>query len=137
MSSAIIKSQSLERIFPPFPTATKVGDLIPVIVLLATVNCPELQDLPDLFFGLNEPPGPQKSSINFSLLSKWSSTAPTAFFAISSLPPTHIILVLGFLQICHTAKCVSKSVFPCRGGESIICSPPVLIASKIELIHFS
>ena len=38
------------------------------------------------------------------LFSKVSNTAPTAFLAMSSLPPTHIILTLGFLQICQTAK---------------------------------
>src|SRR5210317_955797 len=70
MSSAIIKSQSLDNIFPPLPTATIVGDLIPVTVLVAIVNCPDVQDLPLLFFGLNVCPGPQKSSISFSLCSK-------------------------------------------------------------------
>jgi hypothetical protein len=38
MSSAIIRSASLERILPPFPIATRVGDLIPETVLVATVN---------------------------------------------------------------------------------------------------
>ena len=137
MSSAIIKSQSRESILPPLPTATIVGDLIPVTVLVPIVNCPDDQDLPDLTLGWNLTPGPFISSFNCSLFSKWSSTAPTAFFAISSLPPTHIILMLGLLHICHTAKCVNKSVLPCLGGLSIICCLPFSIASTMLFIQFS
>ena len=135
MSSAIIKSQSRERILPPLPTATIVGDLIPVTVLLLTVNCPELQVLPVLLLGLKVSPGPQKSCISCSLFSRWSNTEPTAFLDISSLPPTHIILILGFVHISQTTKCIRSSVLPCLGGERIICCPPVSIAFIIESIH--
>ena len=79
MSSAIIKSQSRDRIFPPLPTATIVGDFIPVTFLVDTVNAVCDQFLPDLLLGLKEPPGPQKSSINLSLESKWSRTEPQIF----------------------------------------------------------
>ena len=135
MSSAIIMSQSRLSILPPLPIPTIVGDLIPVTVLVPTVNPFCDQDLPVLVLGLNFGPGPHISSINNSLLSSWSSTELTAFLAISSLPPTHKIRMLGFVQMSHTAKCINKSVLPCRGGDNIICCSPFSIASKIELIH--
>ena len=135
MSSAIIMSQSRESILPPRPIPTIVGDLMPVTVLVPTVKPFCDQDLPVRDVGLNFAPGPHISSISNSLLSSWSSTEPIAFFAISSLPPTHKIRILGFLQISHTAKCINKSVLPCLGGDNIMCCPPLSIASIICSIH--
>jgi len=60
-----------------------VGDLIPVTVRVPTVKPFCDQDLPVLLVGLNFGPGPHISSINNSLLSNWSNTELTAFFAIS------------------------------------------------------
>jgi hypothetical protein len=48
---------------------TIVGDLIPVTVLVPTVNSVDDHALPLLFCGLNLGPGPHISSINNSLFS--------------------------------------------------------------------
>ena len=103
-SSPMIISQSRERIFPPRPIPTMVGDLIPVTVRVPTVNPLCDHAFPALLVGLKLFPGGQSSSISFSLFSNWSITEATAFLDISSLPPTHNILTLGFLIISHTAK---------------------------------
>ena len=97
-------SQSLDRILPPLPKPTIVGDFIPETVLVDTVKPFCDQDLPVLVAGLNEPLGPQKSSFRPSLFSKVSKTEDTEFFAISSLPPIQSILIFGFLHISQTTK---------------------------------
>ena len=129
-------SQSRDKILPPRPMPTIVGLLIPVTVLVPTVKPLCDQDLADLVLGLNLMPGPHISSINNSLNSNWSITEPMAFLAMSSLPPTHKILMLGLLHISHITKCISRSVLPCRGGDNIMCCPPVSIVCIICSIHF-
>ena len=135
MSSAIIMSQSLDRILPPLPIPTMVGDLIPVTVLVPTVKPFCDQALPVLDAGLKLLPGGHSSSLRSSLFSSWSITDDIAFFDISSLPPTHNILTFGFFIINQTAKCINKSVLPCLGGDNIICCLPCSIASSIDSIH--
>jgi hypothetical protein len=76
MSSAIIMSQSRDKILPPRPMPTIVGLLIPVTVLVPTVKPLCDHDLAVFVLGLNFIPGPHISSkflVTLARLTKKSS----------------------------------------------------------------